>query len=235
MAANWPTFLRPTRPLIRFILQNPSRSGGVALNGMEQTVSSGAERWRASGAFLCYGKDAVLQFERFLTEMLGRSGEVNVPTFSGYHANWPNEYVGGDVTKPTGRVLHPGITRRKSLDGTAFEDPEVPTASEIIATAGSASLAATSIVITVTQGRAIRIGQLFGIGSRLYRAYAVTTPVAGAQTVDFRPKLRIAVTAGATVRFSRPVCVMKFASDDEGSELDPFFGGPVVLNFVEAF
>lgn len=232
MAATWPSLLRPTRPLIRFMIQNPSRSGGVSLNGMEQTVASGAERWQAQGSFLCLGKAAILDFERFLVEMSGRGNEVAVPTYSGRQANWPLQYHNG---APTGRVLHPGNTRNKALNGTAYADAEIPSASEIVATAGAASLNATSIVITVTQGRAIAAGQLFGIGQRLYRAMTVTAPVAGAQTVTFRPKLRAAVSGGATVLFTRPVCLMKFASDDQGQELDILSGGPVTLNFVEAF
>lgn len=98
----WPSLLKPTRPVIRFTLQNASRTGGVALNGQEQVISSGAERWRATGAFRLRGVTAALQFEDFVTQMLGRSGTVNVPTFSGRFANWPVE---------NGIVLSPWVTR----------------------------------------------------------------------------------------------------------------------------
>lgn len=231
MAVTFPSLAKPVEPP-RFVLQNPSRSGGVALNGMEQTVTSGAERWRASGSFMVMEKEAILQFDAFLTAMLGRAGEVELPTFSGRSANWPIEEYNG---RPTGRVLHPGITRRPELNGTAYEDPEVPASSEIIAqTVGSAALGATSLTMQITQGSPFMPGQMFGIGQRLYRALAVT--LSGNFTgVAFRPKLRAAVPAATLVRLSRPVCLMKFASDDEGSDLDTLFGGPVTLNFVEAF
>lgn len=224
-----PTFpgLARARKSPQFMLQNPSRSGGIALNGQEQTVSSGAERWRATIPLFVTGRAALLEFHAFIASMLGQAGEVLVPTFSGRFANWPLETFNGELT---GRVLHPGITRRKSLDGTIYEDPEVPSTSAITATAGAASLGATSIVITVSQGQAMQPGQLFGIGQRLYRALTVS----GA-TVTFRPKLRVAVTSGTAVLLTRPLCLMKFASDDEGADLDHLFGGPVTLNFVEAF
>lgn len=231
MPVTWPSLSPPTAPL-RFTLQNPSRSGGVALNGMEQTVASGAERWRAYGAFNVFGKAAMLQFDAFLTEMLGRAGETEVPTFSGRLANWPLELHLG---QETGRVLHPGITRRKELDGTVYEDPEVPAASEIIAqTVSSAALGATSITIIISQGSPLVAGQLFGIDDRLYRAYSVT-PSGSNLVVSFRPKLRVAVASATTVKLSRPVCLMKLASDDEGRELGTLRGGVVGLEFIEAF
>lgn len=231
MSIAWPSLSLPQLPP-RFVLQNPTRSGGAALNGMEQTIASGAERWRALGTFKVFGKAAMLEFEAFLTAMLGRAGEVEVPTFCGRLANWPLETHLGQAT---GRVLHPGITRNKALDGTAYEDPEIPAASEIIAqTAAAAALGATTITIHISQGSPLNAGQLFGIGDRLYRSISVT-PSASNVIVTFRPKLRAAVAGATSIKLTRPVCLMKFASDDEGRDLDTLRGGVVSLEFIEAF
>lgn len=228
MPETFPPLLRPVGGPPKFMLENPSRSGGIALNGMEQTMASGAERWRCSGVWRAFGKSAILQFEAFLANMNGRAGEVLVPTFSGRIANWPIDTYG--------RVLDPGFTRNKLLDGTAYEDPAVPPISEIVATLGaSVAIRVTQLSINMTQGSAIRAGQLFGLANRVYRIRSIVSVVGTVTTVTFGPPLRAAATLGAAITFTRPVCLMKFATDDQGSEFDTGFGGQVSLEFVETF
>lgn len=228
MAETFPPLLRPVVAPPRFTLDNPSRSGGVALNGMEQTVSSGAERWRCRGTWRAFGKDAVLQVEAFLANMNGRSGEALVPTFSGRIANWPVDAYG--------RVLHPGNTRDKNLDGTAYENPAIPPSSAVTAVlSANAALRAVQIGINMTQGSVIRAGQLFGLANRLYRIKTIVSVIGSVTTVTFQPPLRVAALTGAAITFTRPLCTMKFASDDQGAEFDTGRGGVLSLEFVEAF
>lgn len=228
MAETFPSLLRPIGSPPRFFPEHQSRSGGAALNGTEQTVASGAERWHCRGAWLARGKDAILQVEAFLAAMDGRSNEAIVPAFSGRLVNWPVDAFG--------RVLHPGFTRRDELDGTAYADPEIPTASAVNATLNAnAALRAVQIAINMTQGSAIRAGQYFTIANRLYRIRTIVSVVGSVTTLTFRPTLRAAALSGAAVIFTRPVCTMKFASDDQGAEFDTFRGGAISLEFVESF
>lgn len=229
----WPDLLTPTRPVLRFTLQNPTRSGGVALNGQEQVIYSAAERWQAKGAFYIRGREAALQFESFLTAMGGRSGVVAVPTFSGRFVNWPVE---------NGVMLTPRVARDPGLDGTVYQEPginatgSVPAASVVSATIFNAlAVGDTSCEIIVSQGGLIQAGQLFGFTSNhVHRAITASEPFDGAQVVTFRPKVRVSRIAGSVVRVHRPLCDMRFASDDEGQDFDGW-GGPVTMNFVEAF
>lgn len=228
MPETFPPLLRNVGGPPRFFLENISRSGGVALNGMEQTVASSAGRWRCRGTWRALGKSAILQFEAFLANMDGRAGEVLVPTCSGRTANWPVDIYG--------RVLDPGFTRNKLLDGSAHESPAIPSASEIVTTLNSSvAVHVTQLTINMTQGSAIRAGQLFGLANRLYRVRSIMSVVGSVTTVTFGPPLRAAATVGAAITFTRPLCTMKFASDDQGSEFDTGRGGLVSLEFVEAF
>lgn len=228
MAETFPPLLRPVGGPPRFMVVNNSRSGGVALNGMEQTVSSDSGRWNCRGTWRAFGKSAILQFETFLANMNGRAGEALVPTFSGRTTNWPVDVYG--------RVLDPGFTRNKLLDGTAYADPAVPPISEVVATLNaSVAVHVTQLAINMTQGSAIRPGQLFGLANRLYQVRTIVSVVGVVTTLTFRPSLRAAATLGAAITFTRPICTMKFASDDQGAEFDTGRGGLVSLEFVESF
>lgn len=219
-----------------FWLENPSRSGGVAFNGSEQNVFSLAMRWRARWTVSIRTKAEVLAARAMFAQLQGKAGTLLVPFFDGKRASWPIEFV---VAGSTGVVLSPGVTRRRELDGTIFEDPEIPTASEIISTVSSnAANRATTIDVEFEQGGPPVAGQYFGLGgNRGYLIHTVTGPASGdVYTLSFFPPLRAAVLSGATVNWTRPVCVMRQTTDDQGiGELEGLRFADLTIDLVEYF
>jgi hypothetical protein len=88
MAVAWPALLDPMQAPVW--MENTSRSGGVALNGSEQTVSSGAGRWRAKITVPIFSNAQVLAARALLLALEGRSNEALVPAFDGKRANIPS-------------------------------------------------------------------------------------------------------------------------------------------------
>lgn len=224
MATDFPAGLIPSAVL--FDIENVSRSGGVSTNGMEQVVGSGVGRWTARLADIRIRTNAqILTWRAFKHGLRGRAGTILVSPYDGKRTNWPvDEY---------GRVLHPGFTRRRQLDGTIYEDPEIPTASQVNATfAANAAARATTVQITVAQGSAIKAGQYFSPSAgRLH----VVTAVLSATSFSIEPPLRQAVSLGQAVNFTRPTCEMRLASDDSGSlDIQIARFGIVSLDLVEA-
>lgn len=223
MATAFPAGLVPQS--ILFDIQNVSRSGGVSTNGMEQIVGSGVGRWTATLSDIpIRGNAQILAWRAFKTSLRGRSGTILVPAFDGKRAPWPVD--------AWGRVLHPGFTRRRSLDGTSYADPEIPTQSQVVATMAAASVRATTVSIAVTQGSAPQAGQYFSPAAG--RLHMITESL-GSGTYRIEPPLRAAVSDGTAVNFTRPTCEMRLAADDEGKlDLQLARTGSVTLNMVEA-
>lgn len=225
MSIAWPDTWKPIDG--GFFLDNPSRGGGPGIDGREQTVASMGMRWRAQFRFAVRTREQVLDGRALFGLLLGRANAVALPVFDGLRAPWPTLY---------GERLHPGRTREKELDGTIYEDDEIPSRSAINATvSGLTALGATSIVVAVTQGGTPRSGQYFGVGERAH----LITGVAGGSTpytLTFVPPLRAAVANGATVLFADPVCAMKQVADDQGLKtLQLLRFGDLTLDFVEDF
>ncbi|MEF2551986.1 hypothetical protein VQ042_11545 [Aurantimonas sp. A2-1-M11] len=224
MATAWPAGIYPRN--ISFAIQNVSRSGGVSTNGQEQIVGSGAGRWMAQLAGIpIKDDDAILTWRAFHIGLRGRAGTVLVPAFDWFRANWPKDAYG--------RTLDPTFTRRRQLDGTQFEDPEIPTQSQVNATfAAPAARRATTVQITVSQGTPIKAGQYFSPSAG--RLHLVTSLI-NATTFTIEPPLRDAVTLGQSVDFTRPTCEMRLMSDDDGRlGLEVARWGFVDLSFVES-
>lgn len=223
----WPPSLRPSSS--GYWIENAARGGGPAANGGEQFVTSIAHRFRFRGTFGIRRWDQALAAQAFFTALDGMANVTLVPAFQGRYANWPRD-------PRTSVLLSPCRTRRRSLDGTIYQDPDVPPASRILATCAAAAVGATSIAITVTQGEPLRPGQLFGIGERLYRIGRITATAGATQTVDFRPRLREAAADGRIVLLDRPVCRMRQAQPDQcPQDLDAAGHSDLTLEFIEDF
>lgn len=228
MSEAWPELLKPVS--FGFWPENASRSGGPALNGAEQTVASGAGRWRAAGTFRVRNDAQVRAARAFFAKVQGRAVEIRLPAFDGRRANWPID--------AQGRVLHPGATRRKALDGTVYEDPEIPPQSEIIATLNvGAAIGVSQTQINMTQGSPLRIGQYFGLGpDRLYIINEIVNVAGSVTTVRFWPPIREAGTLGQEVRLTRPQCLVKLLSDENVlRELELLRFADLTLEFRESF
>lgn len=217
-----------------FWLENPSRSGGVSLNGVEQNVVSLAMRWRARGRFRFRTKTEILAARALFTKLQGKAGTILVPFFDGKRVSWPIQEATQGTTDV---VLTPGRTRNKRLDGTPYEDPEVPSASEINATVvGSAPIRSVQMDIAITQGGDPLAGQYFGIGNHGYVIHEVLPTSGDGFALYFLPPLREAVTNGMTVKFTRPVVEMRQMTDDQGiQELEAMRFAEITLDFIEVF
>lgn len=233
---DWPDVLRPRD--FGFFLQNFDVSGGAAPDGTEQFVSSAGPRWGAAMTLDINTTEKVLAVRALRVNTKGRAIPVKLPNFDGRRVSWPVQTFNSNST---GVVLSPNKTRNKNLDGTDFEDPEIPDESEIEAVVTDiALLRATSMTITVSQGGAILAGQQFGIGTRLYEIGTVQPDGApggtgaGDYDVTFLPPLRAGVSAGATVLFTRPTCQMRIMNlNDELRKLDTLRFATLNLEFSE--
>ena len=207
--------------------ENQSISGGPAASGFEQTVGGTGGGWLLSTLWRVRTNDDALAFWAFREGMRGKANTTLVPICFGRFANWPVDSYG--------RVLHPGFTRERSLDGTAYESAEIPTSSVIAATLfGAVTEGSTTAAIKVTQGSSPKAGQFFSILQNLYRITSVNSVSGQTSYVSFLPQLRRDWAAGASVNFARPVCLAHFLTDDQGADFDFPPAGIVKLDFKEA-
>lgn len=228
MALTWPPILIPSR--VSWRMENASRSGGASITGAEQVIASDAGRWRSSFTFPVVREEWIVSLRGFIAALDGRAGEVEVPVFDYYTAK--------DIN---GRRLSPreGAALNDRGDGPLFFDNSAfgQLSETLVTVAANAALRATRITVTAEAPWMVpRPGQYFGIGTRLYMAVRVYRATEESPwTVDFRPPLRAAVTAGEKVITDRPVCTMRLASDDGGAlDLDLGRFGSTTLEFVEA-
>lgn len=190
--------------------------------------------------------DQVLALRALRSKLMGKANPVLLPNFDGRRLSWPVKEFNG---LPTGLVLTPKRTRNRALDGTIYEDPEIPDASEILAhVQEDANPRATTLVIHLTQGGFPVPGQQFGLDERLYEIVSVADPISspgGSEyeiTLTIYPPLRDAAvgyvsSGGPTqVLFTRPVCQMRCMNlNDEFRKLDNLRFATLNLEFLEYF
>lgn len=213
-------------------------SGGAALAGGEQFVFSPGPRWGASMTLLIQNKEMVLAVRSLRAQLKGRAVPVQLPNFDGKRLSWPVQIHETSVSGSgvsTGVVLTPRVTRNRALDGTIYADPEIPTASEILATVNTnAALRATTLLINKTQGEALIAGQQFGIGERLYEIATITGVAGAVTTVTLTPPLRAAAVATTVVKFTRPICLMRCLNlNEELRKLELMRFATLNLEFAE--
>lgn len=230
----WPAILKPRD--FGFFFLDADTSGGAALAGGEQFVFSPGPRWGAAMTLDVRNNDQVMACRSIRTNLKGRANPVALPNFDGQRLSWPIETFGGNST---GVVLHPGVTRNKSLDGTAYESLAIPAKSEISATVFvDAALRSTTLQIKKTQGGVLLAGQQFGIVDRIYEIGTITGVVTAAgytvTTVTFSPPLRAAAPETTAVNFTRPTCLMRCMNlNEELRKLELLRFATLNLEFVE--
>lgn len=209
---------------VRFTLVGQSLDTETSISGADTVVRSMAARWQAQASFVIRGEGPVLEWQAFLAQMEGRIGTTMVPAY----ARWRGRDRDGHVL-PACTVG--GIAGAQTFEhfGFAGEDVRYMTVAE------AAPLRATQITVDHINTTGLRPGQFFSIGDRLYRVQAEWFVGAGRQRIMIQPPLRANAVVGAQVELGRPVCRMRFASEDEGvfdQSLDVL---PVVtVSFVEA-
>lgn len=179
----------------------PQRS----ISGAETVVPTLAGRWEADCTFVIRGEAAQLAWQAFLAQMEGRVGTTLVPMRTRYR---PRDARGRSVSGCGTAELADAQT----WEHFGFENGPVT----VMSLAQPAALRATTIKVTTVTTIGLRPGQLFSIGGRLYRVQHHWQDADGTSNLMIQPPMRQAFNAAALI-LDRPVCPMRFATDDEGS------------------
>ncbi len=223
-AINWPYAVFPKSAM--FHPENQSRSGGASLTGSEQVTISNSGRWRARTASPILTENSVLAWRAFVSLMEGRAGTVLVPKWDNYGVRDMN----GRELNEVGAASYDGDEWNFDMSG--FGQSEITHAT----LSASAALNATRLSINVTDGEGPRPGQYIGIDQRLYMVQLAWEEGEGDPLqVQIWPRLRVGAASATRVILDRPVCLMRFASDQTGElELDYGRWGHGGLELVEA-
>lgn len=225
-AMQWPTALRMRR--VDFALANQSRSGGPSMSGSEQIIVSPAGMWKATATVAVRGEAANLAVRAFVAQMEGRAGTVLVPKWDKYR---PRDLNGRQFSQVATAGYGDEREDAFNFDLSGFGQQDVVHAT----VTASAPLRATQLRMTILDGEGPRPGHYFGIDQQLYRCQQVWQESMGDPTdVQFWPPLRAAAPTGTPIILDRPVCLMRFATDDTGEiALSRSGSGAVVFDFVE--
>ena len=182
-----------------------------SITGVDTITPTMRGRWKADFVFSFRGDDADVEWQGFLAQMDGRTGTVRVPV-SGYRR--PRDRLGRPLP--------------------FCPDVAAPSPPSRVVVAATAPLRSTSLQLDVLDTTGLRPGHFFSIGDRLYRVRTSIESSSRAE-VTFTPPLRAAALAGTHVEIDRPTCLMRFATDEEGSNgsrgTAPF---QATVSFVEA-
>ena len=213
---------------VQFHMSGQSLEAQQSISGAETIVPVPRGRWKASISMVLRGEAAVLQWQAFLAQMQGRIGTTLVPARSRYR---PNDRDGHGV----GFCNVADIADAQTMDHFGFANPPL----DMIRVNQNAALRATEIEVRYPNSTGLRPGHFFSIGERLHQVQAVyklrDTEFGPRYAVHFHPPLRAPVLAGDLVEIARPVCRMRFATEEEGlfdQSLDVL--PRVQVNFVEA-
>lgn len=194
-----------------------------AISGAETVIPTLGGRWEVSCTFVVHREAQFLAWQAFLAQMEGRIGTTLVPIITRF--------------RPKDRDGH-GIT---GCDTAGFSDAQTwehfgfvnePTATMTLV--DPAPLRATVIRVVPGNTTGIRPGQFFSIGERLYRVQRHWQTEDGVTNLMIQPPLRQSFER-ATLILDRPVCKMRFASEEDG-DLEQLMSrlSEVTCNFVEA-
>lgn len=234
MAYVWPfRLLTPARQ--KTTLTRQIVRGGFTLTGDEVVGRlDGGGRWTTELAEIqVRDRDRINAARAWSAHLDGGATDVVMPIWDLAFA--PRGWRAGKLALP-GRA-EPGEPRDWFNQPVGFGEPLM-----VADLAASAPLRATSLRISLAQGAGLAAGQHFSIehptkGWRLYRIARVTSPGTTA-TVEIRPPLRAAVSAGMAVEFDVPRCLMR-VTPESAAGLEPDIemlrrGLPISATFREA-
>lgn len=210
---------------VRFWPEGMSLEPQQSITGVDTMVPTMRGRWMAQGTVVIHGEAAVLQWQAFLAEMEGRVGTTLVPCFSWFRPKDRN-----------GRMLPfndtAGFHRTQTFSHFGLTSVAAPR----VTVAAAAPLRATELRIALADTTGLRPGQYFSIGERLHQVRSHWEPEVGQHHIRFRPPLREAVAAGTAVEIARPVCKMRFTSEEEGGFAQDYadIAPKITVNFTEA-
>lgn len=221
---SWPAAVFPAKAL--FHPENQSRSGGLSLTGSEQLTASNAGRWRAALTMPVLNDESILAWRAFVSMMEGRAGTALVPKWDNY-----------GVRDMNGREFNEVQTAEYGDGGLNFDLSGFGQSDDVVHAqlAVPAAARATRLSIIINDGAGPRPGQYIGIGDRLYIVQQAWELVEGGPLqVQVWPQIRAPAFMGERVILDRPVCLMRFASDQTGElELDMGRWGAPGLEMVE--
>lgn len=226
-AMDWPAALPLRR--VDFTPAYQSRSGGQSVSGSEQIIVSPAAMWKASVGVAVRGEDANLAVRAFVAQMEGRAGTVLVPKWDKHRPRNKNGRQFSQA-KAAGYGESGGDAFNWDLSGLGQQDTVQARLSS------GAGLRDTQISVDLIDGDGPRPGHYFGIDQRIYRCQQVwQEDVGDPAEVQFWPPLRAAAADNTPVILDRPVCLMRFATDDTGDiALSRAGSGMVMFDFMEA-
>lgn len=223
-AAHWPSALRFRS--VEFRPESQSRSGGLSLTGSEQLTVSNAGRWKARVTVVVRGEASNLALRALVAGMEGRVGTVLVPKWERFRPRDDN-----------GREFSQAQSVGYSCTDFNFDLSGFGQSDEVHARfTDAAAQGATLAFLDIVDGEGPRPGHYFGVGNRIYRCASVSQVSEGDPTqVQFWPRLREAAAVDTPAILDRPVCLMRFADDNQGeAALNLAGSGLVTMEFVEA-
>lgn len=220
---NWPSFLGAEG--VEFNQRGQGVTGPVSMSGLSQFTSIDTGYWIATlqGVQLFQG-ERVLAFRALRAALEGGGHHVRVPVIDQGQAPWPDGTVVVQDPLP--------------FDDLAYFDDDAGfhQATIVVEVAEDAAAGATSLVLSLISVAALKGGEYFSIGDRLYviKMSGVVQTATDEYTVAIWPRLREAVVAGASVEFDNPVCRMRLASEREmDAMLTGMWHGRPTVAFVE--
>ncbi|ARR53491.1 hypothetical protein HY78_08680 [Rhizorhabdus wittichii DC-6] len=192
-------------------------SSGPSLSGIEEPIAT--DGGGVVVADFMNGdlaeREEVLAWRAFAASLDGGAAQVLVHFGDRYH-----QPVGDPASVP-------------HSDGTPFsDDEEYSSGGADYVTVGSAALRATRLTITGASVLPLIGGEWFSIAHPTWgwRAYNIVS--IDSATIEFRPPLREAVSAGTRVEFDDPRCVMRRAQPTSNALNVGRYGAPSI-SFVE--
>lgn len=243
-----------------FTKMSSSRSGGRSLNGSEQVVGSGSGFWRATITAHVYDEMRTLQWRAFYSAVDGMASEFLAPCVSRYR---PYDENGRMLSSERAAPMNYDADGHEGW-GWANTEPTYMWTLGDAARRGTRLIIRHPRVSGLRPGHYFGIGERLYLVARTWQLESVRTNAAGGemrygadqmqygdddliygdqsytrtgenvQVVEFWPHLRTPVPSDTPLILGRPVCRMRFASDDTGA-LDQGAGvyGTVTLDLAE--
>jgi hypothetical protein len=208
---------------VQFQLVGRSASGGVGLSGATTRVASNSAHWKAEAKFVIYGEERFLAWKGFVAQMQGTLGETLVPAWQKY---LPRDGQGRRLT----------LTDAVSVPPLGFGDNSGLAQTETVHAdlEGAAALRDGKVRVRMASAFSLRPGHKIGIGERLHEITAISDLGDGTSNVWVSPLLRQAYPNNERVILDRPLCRMRFETENEGDIPDSIdVATTVTVNFRE--
>jgi hypothetical protein len=203
-----------------FHISGMNISGPVSAAGAADVISGDAGFWRATfGSVVVTTRNRVLAFNGIAAKLQGRLYPILVPYCHAYQPIDPDAVLT--------EVPHSDDSFFDDDTGYVGSGTHVTITTDLI----ERSVAGT---VDIAFGDMLQPGQVFSFDEHMYRLDSVVYTSDTTAALRWQPPLRAAVTAGDELEFTRPVCRMRLATDDEMMlSLDANRRGFPTVNFVE--